>query len=553
MDAALTEGRNTMRRMILIWTCLALIGVGGCTKQQARTGAHEPGTLTVALRQEPTTLDPLLLEGTGAYTFGELLYSYLTNYDAQGHIVGDAAIAAPTTANGGVSADGKRVTFHLRHDLRWQDGTPLTSRDVVFTYHAIMSPANNVSTRFGYDTVASIAAPDPYTVTIALRRPYAPIISDFFGGDSNYPILPAHLLANLPSLNHVPFNGAPVGSGPYRLDRWDRGDRITLRANASYYRGAPRIERLVLPFVPNDSTAMERLQTGEIDAAFNQDASRIAELRSIPHHRVVVTPVPYFYALAFNLHDPVLADHAVREAIALSIDRSTLTRKISGGVYDAATAMRGLFTWAYDPHVAPPPYDPAQAAALLSKDGWVRGPGGIRVKNGQRLSLQLSFPTGADITARFAVAIAAAARAVGIDLTLRGYDRSQYVAHDGPLLGGHYQVSLYDYQGAGDPDPTWLLACDERAPGGFDFAQYCNAQVDSLLRRAAATYDRAERIALYGQVQRRLVADLPYDFICQISEVDVIPDDLGGFARPILSPFNSASSWYWESPKRSGG
>jgi peptide/nickel transport system substrate-binding protein len=540
-----------MRRMILVWMCLSLLVSAGCTRPQSGEQPREPGTLVVALREEPTSLDPLLLEGTGAYTVGGLLFSYLTDYDSQGRIVGDLALHAPTPANGGVSPDGKRITFHLRRGVRWQDGAPVTSRDVVFTYHAIMSPSNNVSTRFGYDTIASIAAPNPYTVVITLRRPNSPIISDFFGGDSNYPILPAHLLASAPNLNHVPFNARPIGSGPYRLERWDRGDRMTLLANPRYYAGAPRIQRLVLPFEPDDSTTIERLQTGEIDAAFDLDASRIAELRAIPHHRVVVTPVPYFYALAFNLSNPVLADRAVRKALALAIDRRTLTRKISAGVYHAGTAMRGLFTWAYDPRVVPTPYDPAQAARLLTSDGWIPGADGIRVKNGRRLSLQFSFATGENITTRFAVTIAAAARAVGIELTLRSYIRSQYVAHDGPLLSGQYQISLYDYQGAYDPDPTWLLGCAERSPNGFDFAQYCNPDVDALLRRAAASYDRAQRIALYAQVQQRIAEDLPYDFLCQISEVDVVPDDLGGFARPILSPFSSASSWFWEHPKGS--
>jgi peptide/nickel transport system substrate-binding protein len=541
---------SLMRRSIVVCIALVLLASVGCSRRQSGEQTHQPGTLVVALRQEPTSLDPLLLEGTSAYTFGELLYSYLTTYDSQGRVVGDLALEAPSPANGGVSADGKRLTFHLRHNVRWEDGLPVTARDVVFSFHAVMSPANNVSTRFGYELIASIAAPDPYTVVISMRRPYSPIIGDFFGGDSNYPILPAHLLAGDASINHVPFNSQPVGSGPYRLERWDRGNDITLAANTGYDAGTPKIARLVLPFEPDDSTTIERLQTGEIDAAFDQDASRIAELRAIPHHRVVVTPVPYFYALAFNLDDPMLADLAVRKALALAIDRRTLTQKISGGVYDADTAMRGLFTWAYDPHVAQAPYDPAQAASLLTSDGWIPGPDGIRVKNGKRLSIQLSYAIGEDITSRFAVAIAAAARAVGLELTLRGYDRTQFLSYDGPFLGGHYQVSLYDYQATYDPDATWLLGCSERSPNGFDVARYCNAEVDALLQRGAESYDRAQRITAYAQIQKRIAQDLPYDFLCQISEVDIVPDDLGGFAPPLLSPFNSASSWYWERPTR---
>ena len=531
-----------MRRTTALLAVL-LVALSACTTREAREQVRHPNILTIALRKEPISLNPLALEGTDSYTFSELIYSYLTNYTPDGRSVGDLALAAPTPQNGGVTNGGLRLTYHLRRDARWQDGAPVTARDVLFTYHAIMNPANNVDTRYGYDRIASIAAPDPYTVVVTLKAPFSPIVGYFFGGDSNYPVLPAHLLASLPNLNAAQFNAAPIGSGPYRLESWSRGDRMTVRANARYYRGKPAISELSLPFVPDDSTRIEELQTGEVDAAFLLDASRIAQLRTIPNHRVVVTPVPYFYALSFNMRRPLLADPAVRTAIAMAIDRPTLTRKISSGVYDAATAMRGLFTWAYDPSVKGPSFDPAAANAILGRDGWKRGSDGIRVKNGRRLALQLVFPNGSPITNRFAVAIAAAVRAVGIDMSLRGYERQQFVARDGPMLGGHSDVSLYDYQGSFDPDASWLLACDQRAPAGFNIAGYCDATMDKLLKQAASSYDRATRLADYRVVQERMQSALPYLMIAQISEVDVIPSDLRGFAQPLLSPFNSVASW----------
>ena len=531
-----------MKLCAAVLVCLVALAFAGCTTQRAR-GVREPGTLVVAVPKEPISLNPLLLEGLDAYTYGEILYSYLTGYDSDGRVVPDLAVSVPSLANGGVSPDGRTVTYHLRHGVRWQDGAPLTSRDVVFSYHAVMNPANIVPERYGYDVVASVAAPDPYTVVVHLKRAFSPIIGFFFGGDSNYPVLPAHLLAGYPNLNAVAFNSAPVGSGPYRLERWDRGDRLTFEANATYYAGKPHIEHLVLPFISEGSTAIDELETGEIDAATMLDASRIAELRAIPHHRVVVTPVPWWYALSFNLDDPLLRDHAIREAIALAIDRRTLTRKITQGVYDADTAMRGLFTWAFDPHADTITYDPARAAALLTRDGWIPGADGIRVKGGRRLHLELALPSGDAITTRFATAIAAAAHTIGIDIALRQYPRGQFIGEEGPILQGRYQLSLYDYQGTVDPDASWLLACDQRSPHGFNVARYCNAGVDSLLEAAAASFDRATRIASYDQVQRRIAADLPYYFICQISEVDVIPTSLQGYRRPLLSPFNSVASW----------
>lgn len=526
---------------------LAALALSSCHARSA-VGHAASNALVVAVRKEPESLNPLLLEGVNAYVFGELLYSYLTTYDAKGRPAPDLALEVPSLANGGVSADGRTITYHLRHDARWQDGVPVTSRDVAFTYSAIMNPANNVQERYGYDVVSRLATPDRYTVVVRLKRAFSPILSFFFGGDSNYPIVPAHKLAQYPNINAVPFNAAPAGSGPYRLVRWNRGDRIELDANPSYVHGKPRIGRLVLPFVPDDSTVINQLRTGELDAAFFSDTSRVEELRAIPGRRVIVTPVPYFYALSFNLDVPLLADLSVRTAVSQAVDRDSLARKITLGVDDSRNAMRGLFTWAYDPQVRLVTYDPEAAKVLLTRDGWLPGSDGIRTKAGKRLSLQLALPAGSVVTTSMATAIAAEERSIGIDMSLRQYDRNQFNSLQGPWMQGRTQITLYDYQGTYDPDASWLLGCDQRSPHGFDLSRYCNPGVDALLREGAASYDRAARLAAYRAVQRTIAHDLPYDFLCQISEVDVIPADLGGYVPPLLSPFNFVADWYWLHP-----
>ncbi len=535
---------RSARAVVVI--CLAALALAGCHARN--TAGVDSSTLRVAVRKDPISLNPLLLEGVPAYTFGELLYSYLTTYDASGRIAGDLAREVPSTANGGISADGLSVTFHLRRDARWQDGAPVTSRDVAFTYRAVMNPANNVPERYGYDIVSRIETPDPYTIVIRLRRPFSPILSLFFGGDSNYPILPAHLLASLPNLNAVPFDSSPVGSGPYKLQRWDRGDRIVFDANPTYFHGKPGIERLVLPFIADDGTTIEQLQTGELDAAFFVDTSRVEQLRAIPNHRLVITPVPYFYAMSFNLRDPALADRTVREAISQAIDAKSLVRKITHGVDDGDHPMRGLFTWASDPQISGVPYDLAAARASLTADGWLPGSDGIRVKDGRRLTLQLAFPAGSDVTTSLATAIAAAERDAGVAVTLRQYDRNLFNAEDGPMIQGRYQLSLYDYQSNYDPDASWLLACDQQAPHGFNMARYCNPAVDALLHKAALSYDRPARAASYRAVQQIIQRDLPYDFLCQVNEVDVIPANLEGYVPPLLSPFNFVADWHWKKP-----
>ncbi len=534
-----------MRRAVLAsMLACALTLPAGCVRQ-AGVQTTETNRLTVALAQEPASLDPLLLEGPIAYAVSELLYSYLTNYDVNGNPVPDVAMQVPSTANGGVSADGTRITFHLRHGVRWQDGAPLTSRDVVFTYRAIMSPNNAIPERYGYDRVTSIAAPDPYTIEIRTKHAFSPIVAMFFGGDSNYPILPEHVLGRYASLNKVLFNTAPIGSGPYVLHAWKHGDRLELQANPRYYRGKPAIAQIDLPFIHDQSTTLNELVTGEINAAFSIDASRIAQVRALKGRRIIVTPIPYFYGVSFNLDDPIFTSN-VRHALAMAVDRQTIVDKVSHGVYDARTGLRGLFTWAYSPRADHLRYDPKAAAQLLSREGWTLRPDGTRWKNGKPLQLQLAFPAGSDITAQLATNIAAAEAAIGVNVTLRRYAREIYMSNDGPINQGRYQMQLYDYHSNYDPDAAWLLACDQRSPNGFNDARYCNQAVDEALRRASTVFERPARRALYAGIQERISSDLPYFFLCQAAEIDVIPAGLTHYAQPLLSPFISVADWRLE-------
>jgi peptide/nickel transport system substrate-binding protein len=522
---------------IFSFTCV----LAACAK--AGAPPPRPAMFVIAVAQEPVSLNPLYLQGTIGYAISELGYTYLTNYDSNGNAVPDVAISVPSLANGGISSDGKRITYRLRRNVSWQDGAPLNSRDVVFTYRAIMNPSNAVPSRYGYDRVASVEAPDPYSVILKLKRPYSPIMAYFFGGDSNYPILPAHLLARYTSLDRIAYNAAPIGSGPYRFSRWLRGDRLELTENPSYYGGRPAIARISLRFIHDPSTTINQLLTNEVDATFFADVSRIETFRALPNHRIIVTPGPYFSALTFNVADPITKNLAVRQAFALAIDRHALVAKVTHGVYDADTAMRGLFTWAFDPRAGRPAYDPQRAQALLVKDGWIAGADGVRVKKGRRLELQLAFRAGSDVEAGFVSLIVEDERAVGINVMTKRYSREEFIAQNGPLTQGRFQVAVLSYQSTYDPDASWLLSCDQRAPRGFNFARYCNSAVDRALQRGVYAFDRAARRRVYSFVQRQLFTDVPYDFLCQVSEIDVLPSGLEGYEQPLLSPYNSVARW----------
>ncbi len=199
--------------------CAALVCSAGCAKQGAPQGGPT-GIVRIAIPDG-------------------LIFSELITIDDKGREVPDLAQTVLTQANGGISKNGLTITYRLRPNAKWHDGARVTSRDVKFTWQAVMNRSNNVLSHLGYAEVASMDTPDDRTVVMHLKRVFPPAIDTIFGeSDQPYRILPEHLLAKYPNLNSVPFNAAPVGSGPFKFARWERNDRIVLDANPALQRDA---------------------------------------------------------------------------------------------------------------------------------------------------------------------------------------------------------------------------------------------------------------------------------------------------------------------------
>jgi peptide/nickel transport system substrate-binding protein len=197
---------------VALGSCAPAAGPGG------RQSWTQPGVLRIGTPEEPDGLNLMYANAQSAGDVANLLYEPLFRYDQNGELIPAAATVVPSLANGGISRDGKTVTIHLRHGMRWSDGAPYDARDFVFTWHAVMNPRNTVRLQVGWDDVAAMRLVDRYTVVVQLRAVNAGILGDLGGiGGSGYPPIPAHLLATLPSLDRAPFNSAPLSSGPFVL------------------------------------------------------------------------------------------------------------------------------------------------------------------------------------------------------------------------------------------------------------------------------------------------------------------------------------------------
>ena len=493
------------------------------------------------------SLNPALENGQSATEWGSLLFSYLVKYDDKDRLIGDVAATVPSLQNGGISADGMTITYHLRKGVRFADGTPLTARDCVWSINAVNNRANNVRSRYGYDRVAKAEAPNASTLVLHLTQPFAPLLTLVLA-PQGFPILPEHLLVKYPDFNHIAFDSKPVGSGPYVVDRWLRGDRVVMHANPYYWEGKPKIDRLTIRFVPDAQTATNLLQTHEVQGYFNeQDFAQYPLLKRIAGYNVYSTPVSGVGSIIFNTQSAVTSDPRVRHALAEAIDMNALIGKAYHGAQTYPHAGKGLFFWAYDPKAYPDvPYDPAHARALLQQAGWSDGSGGVRTKNGRPLNVQIIIQAATPGDAIVANAIAQYERAVGARVSIKQFNISQFVApvsEHGPVYGGLFDLALYPFVNGDDPDTTDQFACANVPPGGYNKSRFCNPQADLLLKAGRSTFDVAKRKRIYSQLQALLYRELPVELIYQRHEIDAFTTHLTGPSPSTDGAFWNVAHW----------
>ncbi len=494
-----------------------------------------------------TTLNPILAQNQIEASVDGLIFSKLVSLDAHGNEIPDLAAVVPTPENGGVSKNGLTITYHLRHNVKWHDGAPFTSRDVKFTWQAIMNPRNNVVSRVGFNEVASVDTPDPYTVVVHLKRVYPPEI-DFFFGESDSPVgvLPAHLLAQYSSLNEVPFDADPVGTGPYRFARWERGDRIVLDANRQYFLGAPHIARLTILIVPDQNTSTTLLQSNGADVQF--------EVTSAGYHALVQNPQlvgeipngPAYEALIFNTSRPPLNDVNVRRALVYAVDARAIMRDTEYNTVKPAVADLTPFSWAFDPALHATPYDPAKAAALLDADGWRVGAGGMREKNGRELSLQLVYGQGSQSAEDTVEEVQQMLRKVGVSVQLKSYsyvNLYESAEAGGILYSGKFDMTLYAWISGADPDNSSQWTCAAIPPAGNNVSHYCSPAMDAAQRLALSTFDRTVRKRAYARVESLLLEDAPAAFLFDAPMRYIYRPQLKNFIPNGISEGWNAQEW----------
>ncbi len=538
---------------------LALAALGallvGCSKasnqnlgQGERHSWTQPGILRVAIQQDVKDLNPLLSSNTTDVFIDRLMFEPLITADPKGNPLPMLVTGIPSRDDGGISPDGLTITYHLRKDVKWTDGVAVTSKDVKWSWQAIMNSNNDVVSRNGYDDIASIDTPDDWTVVVHLKEKFSPFVNTFFAeSDSPLMIAPAHVLAKYSNINEVPFNGEPtVSDGPFRFAEWSRGDHIEVTRNDGFFLGKPGLDRVLIKIIPDENTSVNELRAHEIDYIFQASIHTYQSIKTIPDVNDFWLDVNGYTSLQLNLARPFLKDVRVRRAIAFAIDKQKLVDTLTVGQDKIATADIPYWMWAHDSSIPVTPFDVAKAKELLAQAGWTPGPDGIARKDGHRLTLVLVSDNSNATRRQAAVQIQSMLRQAGINAEIKFFPGEQLFAPAG--MGGILQLGKFDLSLAGwyagiDPDDSSQFTCKNFPPGGYNYPRYCSPAMEAAQHVALTRYRQSERKAAYDKIQQLLTDDVPEIFFWYERQQEPISVDFKGFApNPVVESWNA---WQW--------
>jgi len=466
---------------------------------------EEGGRLVLRLDNGLNTMNPVLRTTAYELTVAGFLFDGLIELDR------DLNPAPGLAISWTVSDDGLSYRFQLDPQATWSDGTPVTAQDVVFSLGKYKSDSPLVSAYLEDLNVEKTRAVDEHTVDVVFDAYHAGQLYSF-----GIAIIPEHVYG-VGSFTDD-HNDTAVGSGPYRLKRYEPGSELLLVRRDDYAGVRPHIQQVMFRVIPNGSVAWSALTRGEIDE-MRLTTAQWELYAEEPGVRDLIT-FHQFYELGFNFiawnnRRPPLDDAAIRRALTMGIDRAAVVKHVYHGGARVMTGPYMLEQWAFNPEVAPIPYDPEAASRALEGAGWVDEDGdGVRSKDGKDLRIELLVTADDQTSMSQGQIYQDALKKIGVDIELRGLELTSLIER---LLSGDYDAAFLGYSMDLDPDLYANFHSSQFTPKGSNWVFYSNPEVDELLKRGQEARSFDERQAIYRTLHERLARDQPVTWLLQPS------------------------------------
>ncbi|MDE1967897.1 MAG: peptide ABC transporter substrate-binding protein [Alphaproteobacteria bacterium] len=510
-----------MRRVLLIILCLLL--------PAAARAAERADELSIGISQFPATFNPLIDPMVAkSYVLG-MVRRPLTTYDANWQLVCMLCEALPSFANGLARKialpDGKtglRLTYTLKADARWDDGTPVTTDDVIFSWQVGRNPQTGVADAELYRRMIAVKAVDARTFTVDMDR-----VTFDYAALNDFEILPARVERaaftnpaeyRIRSRYDTDPTARGLYDGPYRITEVSPGSHIVLERNPAWTGPRPYFSRIVVWAVENTASLEANLLAGGLDMAPGElglplDEALAFARRHSDAFNIIYKPGLEYEHIDINLDDPILADVRVRRALLYAVDRKAISQELFAGRDPVADSFVPALDWVYSADVPKYPYDQAKARALLDAAGWHATDGGVR-RNAAGQPLVLTLATTAGNRSRELVeeVLQSQWRAVGIQVHLA--NQPARVLFGDSMIKRKFQMGMFAWSAAPEDVPRAELHSNEiPSPAnnwsGENFVGWRNAEADHLLDAIETELDRPARAVLWRRLQALYAEELP--------------------------------------------
>lgn len=478
--------------------------------------AQSPVVLRMARNAEPGIFVPWLIDdNTALFTMGNV-------YDGLLRVTKDGAGVEPALAESWeTSPDGLIWRFHLRPDVKFSDGTPLSSTDVKVSLDLARGGKRTVW-KDNYKAIIDIQTPDPQTVDLILNQPHAPLLSEL----AMFPawIMQADMATatDQPGWND-PDNWASKGTGAYYTESWKPGDPVVLKKNPYYWKNTPQVDEVDIEYVPDDNTRVLKLQGGEVDIIDFVPFSQIDALSLQPGIHAQLFPIQQTWFAMLNVTKPPLDDVKVRQALNYASDKDAIIKNVFFGQAQPMNAPIPLGTYV-DRESPGYPFDLAKAQALMSQSS---------VPNG--FTLPMLIPNNNQDRINTAIILKDEWAKIGVNLDIQQVDSTSWRA---ARTAGNYNSTLSAWTNDMN-DPTEIVNYEMRGgPDSGSFAywtRYFNPALNDKITAADLEQDPGKREAQYVDIQRTFLNDAPLVFIANLGATAAWRDNVQGFLIDGLS------------------
>ena len=531
---------------------------------------HTGGSVILGAEQWPQCLNPVTSCAQASWLFWGVYEHVLPRamqIDLKGNFVASPLLTeAPSLANGGLQQNPFTVTFKLDPKAVWDDGSPITSKDIDFTWKAIMHTTGTLST-VGYDQITSIDTTDPHTAVIHFKTVYVDW-ADLFGGGTGY-ILKASAFPSAnpdkPNLASEMTTSIPFSGGPWKLTAWSK-QQETLVRNTKYWGHQPYLDQVTMIPIEDQPTEINALLSGQVSAIFPQpsNVSLLRQFQANPNVKAIGGPSLYDEGLWFQIDQPPVNDLKVRQAVAYAIDRQAVVDAIVKLNNPGATVQNCGLLWfpgvgPWCPSGAGPfaqyTYDPAKAMQILESDGYdcsKVASGGFCQKDGKDLSVEYNSVAGNARRETTEALLKEKAKAAGINFDIKNFEATDLFSNHLPKLT--YGMAEFANGGVIDPSVTSVFSCAaipsaKNSYAGQNTDAWCNQQADALMKQSDAELDQAKRAQEIQQIGTLEAQDLPALPLYVLPNVfawrkDALAGPLGQYVSSVYGPFFNMDQWY---------